>query len=146
MTSLAANVARSAAEQVRTLSVVGLPDLVFVDEPALIMAEEAIARRLLATVFAAISRAGGLAGIHCCASTSPGAPGKVGSLAVSFDSTADVMLGRADQAVLNDPRRLLSFGLLGVSGPAERAATAFSGGSLWRPRSRTPRTWLAAAC
>ena len=126
VTSLVSSVARIAAEQVRTLSVAGLPVLVFVDEPALIMAEEAVAKRLLAPVFAAINRAGGLAGIHCCASISPGPPGEMGSPAVSFDATTDLMPDNADRGVLNDPCRLLSFGLLGVSGPAERALTAFS--------------------
>ena len=48
VTSLASSVARIAAEQVRTLAVAGLPVLVFVDEPALIMAEESVAKRLLA--------------------------------------------------------------------------------------------------
>ena len=125
VTSLASSVALIAAE-VRTLAVAGLPVLVFVDEPALIVAEESVAKRLLAPVFAAINRAGGWAGIHCCASISPGPPGEMGSPAVSLDATTDLMPDNSDRGVLNDPCRLLSFGLLGVSGPAERAITAFS--------------------
>ena len=101
---------------------------------------------MLDPVFASIGRAGGLPGIHCYASISPGPPGEMGSQAVSFDATTDLMADSAGQAVLNDPGRLLSFGLFGVSGPGEHAITAFSRWLLWRPRSRTPRTWLAAAC
>jgi hypothetical protein len=126
VTSLASSVAHTAAEQVRTLSEVGLPVLVFVDEPALVISEATVARRLLATVFAAIDAAGGLPGVHCCASIGPGLPGEMGGPAVSFDATADLIPDGADQVVLNDSRRLLSFGLFGVSGPAEPAAAAFS--------------------
>ena len=124
--ALAAKVAHVATEQVRTLAAVGLPVLVFVDEPALVLAEPTEARRLLATVFAAIDAAGGLSGIHCCASLAPGLPGLMGSCAVSFDATTDLVPDDDDLNVLNDPRRLVSFGLFGVSGPAEPARSAFS--------------------
>lgn len=125
--ALATRVARAAVEQVRTLAVVGLPVLVFVDEPALILAEATEARRLLATIFAAIAAAGAVSGIHCCASVAPGLPGLMGSCAVSFDATADLVPDDDDDlAVLNDARRLLSFGLFAVSGRAEPARAAFS--------------------
>jgi hypothetical protein len=126
VTALASNVARMAAEQVCRLAAAELPVLVFVDEPALMMAHAAEAKRLLTIVFAAISAAGGLAGVHCCAAVTPGSPGALGSPVVSFDATADVVLDERDLAVLGDARRALSFGLVGVSGPTEPATDTFS--------------------
>lgn len=128
-------VAQKAAEQVGVLAVAGLPVLVYLDEPALVIVEPNQAAGMFALVgevLSSIMSAGGRAGIHCCAALAPGIPGRLGSEIVSYDATPDLLPGPTDLEVLCDPERLVSFGLVGVSAPIQETGPAFS-------------RWLAAA-
>jgi hypothetical protein len=132
--SVAEVVAHNAEAQVRRLRPLGLPVIVYVDEPALALIEHRDfegATHLLNGIFDRIGRAGGLAGIHCCAVGSPVSLAALTATILSFDATADLAQDPGD-TIVGDGGRLLSFGLIAPSSPSERPGLAFS-------------RWLAAA-
>ena len=75
----------------------------------------------------------------------------MGSAVISFDATVDLMTDRADQMMLSDPHRIISFGLVGVTGPTESAASAFSrwlalAAQVEDPAALARRTVLTPSC
>jgi hypothetical protein len=154
LATLASAVAERAAAQVRVLAVAGLPVLVYVDEPALVIVEPTQAAGMFALVedvLSSIRSSGGRAGVHCCAALAPGLPGRLGSEIVSYDATPDVVPGPSDLQVFGDSERLLSFGLVGVSAPSPGAGPAFSrwlaaASSVADPRELARRTILTPSC
>jgi hypothetical protein len=154
LATLASEVALKAAAQVRVLAKAGLPVLVYVDEPALVIVEPTQAEAMFALVsgvLSSIRSAGGRAGVHCCASLAPGLPGRLGSEIVSYDATPDFVPGPPDLDVLGDAERLVSFGLVGVSGPSQGTGPAFSrwlaaASSVADPRELARRTIVTPSC
>ncbi len=121
--------ALKAAWQIVQLKSLGVPVIVFVDEPALagygsselisISGEEIAAA--LDEVFGAIHNAGGLAGIHVCANTDWGLILETGVDVVNFDAYgyADRFLLYADQVkAFLDRGGLVAWGII-PTGPAE---------------------------
>jgi methionine synthase II (cobalamin-independent) len=154
LATLAAAVAQRAADEVRVLAVAGLPVLVYIDEPALVIVEPTQASSIFARVeevLSSIRSAGGRAGVHCCAALAPGLPGRLASEIVSYDATPDVVPGPSDLQVFGDAERLLSFGLVGVSAPSPGAGPAFSrwlaaASSVADPRELAKRTIVTPSC
>jgi methionine synthase II (cobalamin-independent) len=152
--ALASGVAQKAADEVSVLAVAGLPVLVYVDEPALVIVEPTQATGVFALVegvLSAIRSAGGRAGVHCCAALAPGLPGRLGSEIVSYDATPDLVPGSSDLHVLGDAERLVSFGLVGVSAPSPGTGAAFShwlaaASSVADPRELARRTIVTPSC
>jgi methionine synthase II (cobalamin-independent) len=135
LTTLAANVAETAAELVAVLASAGLPVLVYVDEPALVIVEPTQAEGMFALVkevLSSIASAGGRAGVHCCAALAPELPGRLGSEIVSYDATPDLVPAPSDVNVFGSTERLVSFGLVGLGAHDQGAGSTFS-------------RWLAAA-
>ena len=131
--SVAEVVSQNAEAQVRRLRPLGLPIVVYVDEPALALVEPPDldgAVQLLNGVFGRIVRAGGRAGIHCCSVSSPSSLTAMSATVLSFDATTEAASDGGSE-VLGDAGRLISFGLIAPSS-SERPASAFS-------------RWLAAA-
>jgi methionine synthase II (cobalamin-independent) len=131
--SVAEVVAQNAEAQVRRLRPLGLPIVVYVDEPALALVEPADlegAAHLLNSIFGRIVRAGGRAGIHCCSVSSPSPLAAMSATVLSFDATTDAASDGGSE-ILRDSERLISFGLIAPSS-SERPGSAFS-------------RWLAAA-
>jgi methionine synthase II (cobalamin-independent) len=154
LATLASEVALKAAAQVRVLAKAGLPVLVYVDEPALVIVEPTQAEAMFALVdevLSSIRSAGGRAGVHCCASLAPGLPGRLGTEIVSYDATPVLVPGPPDLDVLGDAERLVSFGLVGVSGPGQGTGPAFSrwlaaASSVADPRELARRTIVTPSC
>jgi methionine synthase II (cobalamin-independent) len=129
LAALAERIAECASWQVENLRTIGLPVLVYVDEPALVLvasSDEPHVRALLGGIFRRIHRSGGRTGIHCCATTAPGWLGSFGAETVSFDASGDLVPTLADAAVFDDERRVISLGLIGVAPPPEAPGLAFS--------------------
>jgi hypothetical protein len=127
--ALADRVAECASWQVESLRTIGLPVLVYIDEPALVLvapSDEPYARALLAGIFLRVHRSGGRTGIHCCATTAPGWLGSLGAETVSFDASGDLVPSLADVALFDDERRVISLGLIGAAPPPEAPGLAFS--------------------
>lgn len=154
LATLASAVAQKAAEEVRVLAAAGLPVLVYVDEPALVIVEPTRAAGVFALVeevLSSIRSAGGRAGVHCCAALAPGLPGRLGSEIVSYDATPDCVPGPSDLHVFGDTERLVSFGLVGVSAPSPGPGVAFSrwlaaASSVADPRELARRTIVTPSC
>jgi methionine synthase II (cobalamin-independent) len=127
--ALASVLARRASQQVELLRPTGLPVLVFVDEPALAMIdplEAPFARNLLSAICDAVRTAGGIPGLHCCAIDHPGELGEVTADVLSFDATSQLEPNAPDKWAIDDVRRLMAFGLIGVTAPFGRPDLAFS--------------------
>jgi methionine synthase II (cobalamin-independent) len=152
--ALASAVAQKAADEVSVLAAAGLPVLVYVDEPALVIVEPTQATGVFALVkgvLSSIRSAGGRAGVHCCAALAPGLPGRLGSEIVSYDATPDLVPGSSDLHVFGDAERLVSFGLVGVSAPSPGTGVAFShwlaaASSVADPREFARRTIVTPSC
>jgi methionine synthase II (cobalamin-independent) len=126
---LARHVAARAAQQARQLMSFGLPVLITVDEPALVLMGPDESPRVLALyseIFNRIRAAGARTGLHCCATTHPSALGFLDCDVMSFDASEDSAPTRDDVGVLNEPERLMAFGLVGVSPLPDSAGKAFS--------------------
>jgi hypothetical protein len=128
MAGLTEHVAGRAEHQAQRLGVLGLPVLVVLDEPALALTNSTRdpVRALLDVIFQRIRRTGARTGIHCCATTHPGALGALDCDVVSFDATYDHLLSESDVDVLDDPRRLIAFGLIGSGPEVESHGHAFA--------------------
>jgi hypothetical protein len=127
--ALAEHVARRAVRQVDLLRTVGLPVLIVVDEPALVFTDsrgDPRPRMLLKGILDRIRRSGARTGIHCCAITQPGWLGSFDCDVVSFDSSQDSAPHGNDMLVLDDPQRIVAFGLIGAAPPPELPGLAFS--------------------
>jgi hypothetical protein len=126
---LAAHVAGRAARQARQLRSFGLPVLITVDEPALVLLgpRDGVALQLLFEgIFRRIRCAGARTGIHCCATTHPAWLGSFDCDVISFDASQDVAPSEDDALVLDAPDRIIAFGLVGASPAPDSAGDAFS--------------------
>jgi hypothetical protein len=154
LATLASEVALKAAAQASVLAKAGLPVLVYVDEPALVIVEPTQSEAMFALVddvLSSIRSAGARAGVHCCVSLAPGLPGRLGTEIVSYDATPDLVPGPSDIDVLGDPERLVSFGLIGVNAPSQGTGPAFSrwlaaASSVADPRELARRTIVTPSC
>lgn len=128
-------VAARAAWQVARLQTTGLPVVVVIDEPALVLRgpwSPARPAKALQPIVDRIRRGQARAGIHCCAASTPGWVGSFDADLLSFDASEDRMLDDDDVAVLDDGSRLVAFGLIGAAPPPEPSGLVLS-------------RWLAAA-
>jgi hypothetical protein len=128
LASLTEHVARRAVGQARALRALGLPVLIVLDEPALALTSSigGPVKTLLNAIFSRISEAGAHTGVHCCATTHPGTLGFLDCDVISFDATSDLSLTGDDLEVLDDPRRVIAFGLIGTGLPAEEPGRVFT--------------------
>lgn len=139
--ALTRHTARRAGWQARRLGRFGLPVLIFVDEPALCLADPDRAGHLLEAlddVLDAIRGAGALAGLHCCAGRSLPLMARTRADVFSFDAHAPAGAGPPPADELwggADSRRIVAFGLVPTQGQADYTAVELFAG------------WLgAAAC
>lgn len=89
MAAMAQRVTAQAVWQVQRLRHAGLPVVIFIDEPALGLVDGDQASRalvVLARVFDAVRRAGGVAGIHCCTTSRIGWLAAAEPDVISFDA------------------------------------------------------------
>lgn len=152
--SLAEHVARRAVHHVHRLRTLGLPVLVVIDEPALVLVDARQGdqtRALLNGVFRRIRHAGARAGLHCCATTCPTWLSSYGPDVVSFDASAGGRLDAAGAPVLGDPHRFFAFGLIRASSVPEAPASAFTrwltaASMMGDPPALAARTIVTARC
>jgi hypothetical protein len=125
---LADHVGRRAVEQHHKLRVVGLPVLIVVDEPALVLADPLHPRpkQLLEGILDRIRKSGARTGIHCCATTEPRTFGTFDCDVISFDISQDLLPDEDDVTVLRDERRTVAFGLIGSTPPSGHPGLAIS--------------------
>jgi hypothetical protein len=150
---MADQVAQIAARQVRRLLPTGLPVLLYVDEPALALAdcaESSAATTAIVHVLRAIQAAGGISGVHCCSMACPGPLVACGARVVSFDATAET-IGAPPTDTFSDRTHLLSFGLVPTTTPLPTSGAAFSrwlvrASETGNPRELARRTIVTATC
>lgn len=151
---MADQVVRIATTQVRRLLPVGLPVLVYVDEPALALvdrAEFSAGKASIAHVIGSIEAAGGVGGVHCCSISSPEPLAVVGGAVVSFDATTESANAAVDPWTYGHPSRLISFGLIPTTMPLPTSGEAFSrwlaqASSTGDPCGLARRTIVTATC
>lgn len=126
---LAEEVARLAEWQLSQLRPAGLPVIVCLDEPAIVLVTETAhdeAWSVIEGVLERIRRAGGRPAVHCCSLYAPGDFLAHTADVVSFDATRLEALTPDDRAVLDRPRQIVSFGCVPTEPPLREANQAFS--------------------